>query len=52
MNEAPIRVVPRATAADGQGAGRRLKLKVLRKLGVENRVQAVLAARTRHKPTD
>ena len=30
MNEAPIRVVPRATAADGQGAGRRLKLKVLR----------------------
>ncbi len=25
---------------------------VLRKLGVENRVQAVLAARTRHKPTD
>ena len=34
MNEAPIRVVPRATAAAGnglaQGAGRRLKLKVLR----------------------
>ena len=34
MNEAPIRVVPRATVAAGnglaQGAGRRLKLKVLR----------------------